>query len=169
MKGSTPPQGGYQHHISRNTGQRLAACLALVALAGLMTGACREPAGTTIRPADLYGTWEGETFGGGAYLVFRADENINRFEFRAAPGEFGDVLDPGDNLLSMGYFGLSGTIINLVDEEAAVYACPGAITDRYDVILNTAGTIMRLDHVGEECPVRAQLLTGATWMRQSEE
>jgi len=141
----------------------------LAALIGLITGACREPVGTIIQPTDLYGTWEGETIGGGAYLIFRADVAINRFEFRAMPGEFGNVLDPGDSLLAMGYFGLSGTIINLVDEEVAVYACPGTITDRYDVILNQAGSVMRLDHVGEACPVRAQLLSGATWIRQSEE
>lgn len=159
----------YLNGNGMKAGYRLAGHIVLVTLAGALAGTCREPMGDAVHPEDLYGTWNGETLAGGAYLVFKAAEDVNRFELRAAPGEFSAVLDSGENLLSMGYFGLTGTFISLIDDGAAAYACPGSITDRFDIRMNSAGDAMQLDHIGDECTARAQLLTSPTWMRQMEE
>ncbi len=152
-----------------SAGYRLAAHVMLMTLAGALAGTCREPIGDAVHPEDLYGSWNGETVSGDAYLVFKAAEDVNRFELRAAPGEFSAVLDSGENLLSAGYFGLAGTYMSLIDDASAVYACPSIITDRFDIRMNAAGDAMQLDHSGDECPARAHLLTSPTWLRQMEE
>ncbi len=137
-------------------------------LAGLLFAGCDEPSGRAIQPADLYGTWAGETLGRRFYLIFEVVEELNRFEWRAAPGEFDDVLDPGDDLLSLGGWYVIGSTINLVDEAVAVYACSATDGDPYDVTFNRAKNIMFLDYLGEACPVRAQLLTSADWIKQED-
>ncbi len=143
--------------------------LVLPMLAGLLFAGCDEPSGRAIKPADLYGVWAGETIGGRALFSFQMEEQVNRFALRAAPGEFIDVLkDQGNDLLSLGGWYVIGSTINLVDEDAAVYACPASDGDPYDVILNQDKSIMLLDYLGQECPVRGQMLTGANWIKQEE-
>ncbi len=135
-------------------------------LGGLLFAGCDEPSGRAIQPADLYGAWAGETIGGRALFLFQLEEEVHRFELRAAPGEFIDVLDQGDDLLSLGGWYIIGSTINLVDETAAVYACSATDGDPYDVILNQDKTVMLLDYLGQECLVRGQLLAGADWIKQ---
>ncbi len=135
-------------------------------LAGLLFGGCDEPRGRALLPADLYGAWAGETNEGLAFFLFQLDEEVHRFELRAAPGAFIGVLDPGDDLLSSGGWYVIGSTVNLVDEAAAVYACPASDGDPYDVILNQDKNIMLLDYLGQECPVRGQLLAGIDWIKQ---
>ena len=69
--------------------------LLLPMLAGLLFGGCDEPRGRAIMPADLYGAWSGETISGRALFFFGLEDAVQRFELRAAPGEFRRHLEPG--------------------------------------------------------------------------
>ena len=142
--------------------------LLLPMLAGLLLGGCDEPRGRAIQPADLYGTWAGENIEGLAFFIFQLDEGVHRFELRAAPGAFIDVLDPGDDLLSIGGWYVIGSTLNLVDESTAVYACSATDGDPYDVTLKQDKTIMLLEYLGQECPIRGDLLAGADWIKQED-
>ena len=137
-------------------------------LAGLLFGGCDEPRGRAIMPADLYGSWAGENIEGLAFFIFQLEEGVQRFELRAAPGAFIDVLDPGDDLLSIGGWYVIGSTLNLVNESAAVYACLATDGDPYDVTLNPDKTIMLLKYLGQECPVRGDLLAGPNWIKQED-
>ncbi|MCH7851600.1 MAG: hypothetical protein IIC41_02320 [Candidatus Marinimicrobia bacterium] len=122
-------------------------------------------------PADLYGSWSGETISGRALFFFGLEDAVQRFELRAAPGEFGDSLNTGEVILSEGRWGVTGATLNLVDEvdEAALlYACPITDGDPYDVTLNQDKTIMLLKYLGQECPIRGDLLAGADWIKQED-
>ncbi len=141
--------------------------LVLPMLAGLLFAGCDEPSGRTIKPADLYGTWAGETIGGRALFSFQLQEVVNRFELRAAPGEFTDSLNSGEVILSRGRWGVNGTTLNLFDEGSAYYyTCLVSVADPYDVILNQDKNIMLLDYLGQECSARGQLLASTDWIKQ---
>ena len=58
--------------------------------------------------------------------------------------------------------------MNLVDEAALLYACPTTDGDPYDVVLNQDKTIMLLDYLGQECPIRGDLLASADWIKQDD-
>ncbi len=143
--------------------------LVLPMLAGLLFAGCDEPTGRAIKPADLYGTWAGETIGGRAFFLFQLQEQVNRFELWAAPGEFTDSLNSGEVILSKGRWGVAGTTLNLFDEGALYsYTCLGWVADPYEVIMNPAGDEMQLDYLGDNCTPRGQLLHSATWVRQED-
>ncbi len=142
--------------------------LLLPILGGLLFANCDEPTGRAIKPADLYGTWAGETIGGRAFFLFQLQEQVNQFELRAAPGEFTDSLNSGGVILSKGRWGTIGSTLNLVDEVAADYTCSSTDGDPYDVTLTQDKNIMLLDYLGQECPVRGQLLASAHWIKQEE-
>ncbi len=135
-------------------------------LAGLLFAGCDEPSGRAIKPADLYGAWAGETIAGRALFSFQLEEQVNRFELRAAPGEFTDSLNSGEVILSKGRWGVTGATLHLFDEVAADYACPTTDGDPFEVILNQDKNIMLLDYLGQECAVRGELLAGANWIKQ---
>lgn len=142
--------------------------LLLSMLAGLLFGGCDEPRGRAITPADLYGAWSGETISGRALFFFGLEDAVQRFELRAAPGEFTDSLNTGEVILSEGRWGITGATLNLVDEAALLYACPTTDGDPYDVILNQDKTIMLLEYLGQECPIRGDLLASADWIKQED-
>lgn len=142
--------------------------LMLPMLAGLLFAGCDEPSGRAIMPADLYGSWAGETIEGLAFFIFQLDEEVHRFELRAAPGEFTDSLNSGEVILSKGRWGVNGATLNLVDEAALLYACPATDGDPYDVTLNQDKTIMLLEYLGQACSVRGDLLASANWIKQDD-
>ena len=142
--------------------------LLLPMLAGLLFGGCDEPRGRAITPADLYGSWTGETIAGRALFFFGLEDAVQRFELRAEPGEFTDSLNTGELILSKGRWGITGATLNLVDEDSLLYACSITDGDPYDVILNQDKTIMLLKYLGQECPIRGNLLASADWIKQED-
>ena len=154
------------HRSLRFGGWSLAGLLLMIA--GLHLGGCDASSDRAILPADLYGSWVGETISGRALFFFQLDEQVQRFELRAALGEFTDSLNSGDVILSKGRWGVNGTTLNLVDEAALLYICLATDGDPYDVTLNQDKTIMLLDYLGQKCPIRGDLLASADWIKQDD-
>ena len=128
------------------------------ALAGIfILSGCSDTTGQSIEPSDLYGAWVGTTLKGGTNLRFKVETGIQFYEWRAEAGGFTDDLLGSSDLLVAGKWSLSGRVLSLFDDDAGLpYECPAL--DRFEVDIDPAGTWLILDHLGDECRVRASYL-----------
>ncbi len=138
----------------------------VAALAGalLLVVGCKNSGSETYEPDSLIGTWE--VVATGVTLTFESGSDGQVYKLRDPQGFYSNLLEGGSDLLVSGYWTMSGAFLFL-DDETGPAACPST-SDRFVITMNDERTIMTLTHLGDECPLRADLLADHTWQLQPE-
>jgi hypothetical protein len=135
----------------------------------LALASCERDPGEGVQAAELYGDWDGLSNEGMLSLrFFVSSSGRDRYELLAPEGLSSENV-PLDNVLSGGYWAVSGQELQLSDDGTGGLNCPGNIVDTYEVILFNKGANFTLEHLGLDCVDRGILINSVTmWTRTDE-